>query len=282
MMRMMATKKILPKPKPRNRPPSSHHVRSRHHSACGISRNHTSLPVWDFAFTDRITCRSDRYQRWRSRACHPWCSSRCRHSVDPDAEVGTPDNLLAHSAVLDAIAVHAPVLPMAFGTIIPSEAELIQNVLLPNENEHSALLEHFTGSVQFTVRARYLRDEVLADLVAENPDVARLRETIAGTTETQPRQARIQLGELIVQAFDQIRPHHAEHIVTAIQPVVQQMQQREVGQVEDVVELAVLVSSDEVKRFEDALESVASELHARIDFQLLGPQAPYDFVGIDE
>src|SRR5699024_568322 len=144
------------------------------------------------------------------------------------------------------------------------------------------LLEHFTGSVQFTVRARYLRDEVLADLVAENPDVARLRETIAGTTETQTRQARIQLGELIVQAFDQIRPHHAEHIVTAIQPVVQQMQQREVGQVEDVVELAVLVSSDEVKRFEDALESVASELHARIDFQLLGPQAPYDFVGIDE
>ena len=202
--------------------------------------------------------------------------------LHPDAEVGTPDNLLAHSAVLDAIAVHAPVLPMAFGTIIPSEAELIQNVLLPNENEHSALLEHFTGSVQFTVRARYLRDEVLADLVAENPDVARLRETIAGTTETQTRQARIQLGELIVQAFDQIRPHHAEHIVTAIQPVVQQMQQREVGQVEDVVELAVLVSSDEVKRFEDALESVASELHARIDFQLLGPQAPYDFVGIDE
>lgn len=38
--------------------------------------------------------------------------------VDPDAEIGTPDNLLAHSTVLDAIAAEIPVLPMAFGTIV--------------------------------------------------------------------------------------------------------------------------------------------------------------------
>src|SRR5699024_677550 len=105
-------------------------------------------------------------------------------ALHPDAEVGTPANLLAHSTVLDTIAVDTPVLPMAFGTVIPSEAELVQNVLQPNENEHSALLEQLTGSVQFTIRARYLRDEVLTDLVTENPDIARLQETIAGTTET--------------------------------------------------------------------------------------------------
>ena len=45
------------------------------------------------------------------------------HLNDED-ELGTPDNLLAHSTVLDAIAEHLTILPMAFGTVAPSEAEL--------------------------------------------------------------------------------------------------------------------------------------------------------------
>lgn len=200
-------------------------------------------------------------------------------SLDPDNEVGTPDNLLAHSTVLDAIGARTAVLPMAFGTVAPSEPDLIDDVLETRQEEHLAALERLEGSVQFTVRARYLRDEVLTDLLEEDAEVARLREAIAGTTEDETRQERIQLGERIVQAFDRMRPGHAGMIIDAVQPTTQEMKEREAGQVEDVVELAVLVAHERIRAFEDALEDVASELHSRIDFQLLGPQAPYDFVG---
>lgn len=199
--------------------------------------------------------------------------------LEPEDEIGTPDNLLAHSTVLDSIAEHTAVLPMAFGTIIPSETELAEVVLATREDEHLALLDSLEGAVQFTVRARYLRDEVLADLVEEDPEVARMREIIAGTTEEQTRDARIQLGERIVKAFDRIRPQHIEQIIGALEPVVVEMKERDVGQVEDVVELAVLLQRGQTQEFEDALEEVASELYTRIEFQLLGPQAPYDFVG---
>lgn len=199
--------------------------------------------------------------------------------LGPDDEIGTPDNLLAHSSVLDAVAVRTAVLPMVFGTVVPSESDLVETVLESNEDDHLAALDRLEGTVQFTVRARYLRDEVLADMVEEDPKVARLREMIAGTTEDETRQARIELGELIVQAFDRIRPDHAQQIISALQPMVDDMKEQDVGQVEDVLELAVLVPRDRVREFEDALEDVASQLHTRIEFRLLGPQAPYDFVG---
>ena len=170
---------------------------------------------------------------------------------------------------------------MAFGTIIPSEAELEDVLLTSYEDEHLALLESLENTVQFTVRARYLRDEVLTDLVEEDPEVARMREIIAGTTEEQTRDARIQLGERIVKAFDRIRPQHSDQIISALEPVVVEMKERDVGQVEDVVEVAVLVERDQTRQFEDALEEVAADLYSRIEFQLLGPQAPYEFVGDD-
>ncbi|GAA4112242.1 GvpL/GvpF family gas vesicle protein [Enteractinococcus coprophilus] len=199
--------------------------------------------------------------------------------LSDEDEVGTPDNLLAHSTVLDSIAEHVTILPMAFGTIVPTEDELQEAVLELNETEYQDALERLSGTVQYTVRARYIRDAVLADLIEDDPQVAELRAAIAGTTEDKTRQERIALGELVVGAFDRIRPEHAQHIIDAVRPTVEDFQEREGGQVEDVIEMAVLVSRDRVSDFEDALESAAEQLHARISFQLLGPQAPYDFVG---
>ena len=199
-------------------------------------------------------------------------------SLEPDAEVGTPDNLLAHSTVLDTIAAEVPILPMTFGTIVPSDIELHETVLDANEDDYLAALERLEGTMQYTVRARYIRDLVLADLVEDDPDVAELREAIAGTTEDQTREERIQLGELVVGAFDEIRPAHTEQIINAVSPTVEDSREHEGGQVEDVVEVAVLVAHERVADFEEALETIAAKLHARINFQLLGPQAPYDFV----
>src|SRR5690625_49933 len=199
--------------------------------------------------------------------------------LGPDEEVGTPDNLLAHSTVVDTVAAQLPILPMTFGTIVPTADELQDTVLTEHEEEYLAALERLEGTVQYTVRARFIRDAVLADLVEDDPEVARLRETIADTTEDETRNERIYLGELIVGAFDEIRPDFAQQILDAIEPTVEDFREHEVGQVEDVIEVAVLVSHDDVADFDDALEDVAAQIHARVQMQLSGPQAPYDFVG---
>jgi hypothetical protein len=54
---------------------------------------------------------------------------------------------------------------------------------------------------------------------------------------------------------------------------------REAGQADDVVELAALVDNGSQMQFERKAENLAKKFAGRITFRLLGPQAPYDFVG---
>ncbi|MFC7401270.1 GvpL/GvpF family gas vesicle protein [Citricoccus sp. GCM10030269] len=198
--------------------------------------------------------------------------------LEPSDDFGTPDGLLAHSTVLDAVAREHAVLPMAFGTVVPGEAELIDEVLAPRHDEFTAALARVDDAVQFTLRARYRREEALAQMVSEIPEVARLREAIAGTTEDETRSERIQLGELIVGAFDRMRPADSRQIVGALSSSARDIVHREIGQAEDIVEMAMLVPRNGQAQFEEAVENVAAELHTRIEFRLVGPQAPYDFV----
>jgi len=197
---------------------------------------------------------------------------------DADA-LGTPDNLLAHSAVLDAIAAAGPVLPMVFGTVVPGADVLVDEILPSMKDSYAAGLHRVRNAVQFTVQARYVRDVVLAEIVAGNPEVARLREATAGLSEEASHFDRVRLGELVVEELQQKAAGDSAAIVDALTPLARETVTREASQADDVVELAALVDRDAQERFEQEVENLAKQSAGRITFRLLGPQAPYDFVG---
>lgn len=197
-----------------------------------------------------------------------------------EAEDGfaTPDGLLAHTTVLDTIAQSDAILPMQFGTVVPSIAELTENVLGPQVGNYAESLATIEDAVQFTVRARYIQDVALTAMVEDNPEIAQLRQTVSGRSEDESRQERIRLGELVVASFDQMRPAHSQRITDSLAPYARDFAQRETSQAVDVAELALLIPRDRQTDFEEAVEDVAADLHEIINFRLIGPQAPYDFV----
>jgi hypothetical protein len=197
-----------------------------------------------------------------------------------DAEsLGTPEDLLAHSAVLDRIAAAGPVLPMVFGTVVPDADVLTDQVLPSMQDIYAAGLHRVRDAAQFTVRARYVRDVALAEIVSENPEVARLREATAGQSEDASHFDRIRLGELVVKDLRRKASGDSTAIVNALAPLARETVTREASQADDVVELAALVDRDSQERFEQEVENLAKKSAGRITFRLLGPQAPYDFVG---
>ena len=46
-----------------------------------------------------------------------------------------------------------------------------------------------------------------------------------------------------------------------------------------LLEAALLVDRDRVSELEEVLEVVAETVHERVELRLVGPMAPYDFVG---
>ena len=51
------------------------------------------------------------------------------------------------------------------------------------------------------------------------------------------------------------------------------------GGLDHVLDVALLVDDDRRGDFEEALEALAESVHERIRLRLVGPVAPYDFVG---
>lgn len=197
--------------------------------------------------------------------------------VDP-AMLETPEALRNHSEVLDAIAATQPVLPLAFGTVVPWAAEIGSEILAPRQIACADALEQLTGLRQFTVTVRYDRDAILREIVLNDQEAAELRGRIVGTSEDETRSERIRLGEIVVKTFERRRATDAPPILDRIESVASDIAVREVGRAEDVAEAAVLVRRDAHEEFDSVIEGLAEANRERMRFRLVGPQAPYDFV----
>ena len=196
-----------------------------------------------------------------------------------DRPPGRKRDLVAHSTVLDALAGLGPVVPAQFGTIVLSAEDVRAELLDSREDELAALLGDLAGRQQFTVRGRYNEQAVLAEVVAENAEVAQLRERTRDLPEAAVHGDRVRLGELVAHALELKREQDSAVVMDAVLPHVASYAPRDGAAVDHMMEVAFLVDEDRRDAFEDALEAVAEAMHERVRLQLLGPMAPYDFVG---
>src|SRR3954468_13907429 len=89
-------------------------------------------------------------------------------------------NLMAHSRVLQSVIAKTCVLPMRFGVVMPSREAVEAELLEANRElleEHLRVLEPY---VELDVRGLSAETALLQTVVAERPDIARLRAAIQG------------------------------------------------------------------------------------------------------
>lgn len=200
-------------------------------------------------------------------------------TIRPDEPLGRPEDLTAHAAVLDGTAAAAPVLPMRFGAVVAGDESVTRELLTEHHDEFAAALAELEGKAQYVIRGRYQENVVLREILEENPPLAELREAIRGKPEDATRNERIALGEQINNAIEAKREADtrtmAEEITSALDATINV---REPTHEEDAVYLAVLVEVARQSDVEDAVGRVAGRWRDRVDVELRGPLAPYDFV----
>jgi hypothetical protein len=88
---------------------------------------------------------------------------------------GRAADLVAHSEVLDALVGLTAVVPVHFGSVLADDRMVVEDVLAPGYDDFVHLLEELEGRVQLNLRATYVQETVLAEVVAADPEVAALR-----------------------------------------------------------------------------------------------------------
>lgn len=198
--------------------------------------------------------------------------------VDLSRPLGTPEDLATHKDILDASAAAVPVLPLRFGAVLTDEDAVISDLLEANHDQFADALNQLEGHAQFVVRGRYVEQNILEEVIAENRRAAELRDQIRGADPDATRNARIELGELINDAVSAKREADTRELGKRIDGRCAASVVREPTHELDAVYVALLVRVDQEREFRKAVDELAADWNGRVEFQVLGPMAAYDFV----
>lgn len=194
---------------------------------------------------------------------------------------GRRAELMAHSAVLDALAAAGPVVPVQFGSVLEDVDSVVDDLLARHHDRFSRLLDRLRGTRQFTLRATYVQDVVLAEVVASRPDIAELRRRTRDLPEGAVHPDLVRLGELVSGALEAKRGDDVADLMEVVRSVALAEADRGGGGVAHLLDVALLVEDARVSELEARLETLAEAVHERIHLELRGPMAPFDFVEED-
>jgi hypothetical protein len=173
-------------------------------------------------------------------------------------------DLLAHSDVLQAAFAAGTVLPLRF----EDEAAVADELLGGRHDALTSLLDELEDTSELTVRASYVEEAVLAEIVNEDARVARLR--------AQSRD--VQLGEAVAAALAAKRARDASAIVATLESLARDLVVEEQREPYEVVRASFLVDRREVSAFDRAIEVLARERAGVIAVRCVGPLPPHSFV----
>ena len=196
-----------------------------------------------------------------------------------DRPPGRRADLMAYSRVLDTLARRATVVPVQFGSVLDQEDEVVDQTSRPPTRSTSPLCStSWRGGRSFCCGPPTSRTSALSEVVASDVGSGSCASVTVGRPEAVHRHL-VHLGELVSQALEEKREVDCAMILEFVGPLVAAHRVRIGSGTDELCELSVLVDDVARDRFEERLEILAEAVHERIRLRLLGPLAPFDFVG---
>jgi hypothetical protein len=192
-------------------------------------------------------------------------------------EAGRED-LLTHARVLEAALEKGTVLPMRFGVVVPDEGALRERLLDGHRDQLCAELDEMEGKVEITIKGLYEESAILREIVAGDPQIARLRSRTAGKPEAAGYYERIQLGELIASVFAVLAERDSAAVVEALRPYADAVAVGAQVHERMAVNASFLVERSRLADFDRAVEEVGRRESGRIRLRYTGPLPPHSFV----
>ena len=203
---------------------------------------------------------------------HVWAEE-----VSGDNVRGLRRDMKAHSAVLNRLAGEMTVLPARFGVVLPDDRELVEGFLGPQEKYLVETLAGLEGCVELTLRATYIEEEVLREVVERRPDLVGLG---GGRARTLAQEARIEAGRQVAAAIEELAESDAQWLLDALWPVVRDVRTRKPLTELNVINASFLVERKGLKKFDRRLEEIHAREGKRMQLDCVGPLPPFSFVDL--
>ncbi len=186
-------------------------------------------------------------------------------------------HIAASQRVLRALQDGTDLLPMTFGTLVPT-ADAVVSLLSRHQETLLAQLDRVGGAVEMGVRLDLDVPDPIAYLVAHSPELQQARDRTFGRRKPPTHEERIRLGQLCEGALRRYQEAQAAQLVALLTPACSAISQLPTQSDQQIANLAVLVPRAGVEAFEAAVQEAAEKFADDLAFKLNGPWPPHNFV----
>lgn len=206
----------------------------------------------------------------------------CISNYPADVQIkADTEHCLAHERVLEAIMQRFTVLPIEFGTVAPTEADVVR-LLLCHRNRIKLALRRLHGRVEVGVKAFWKSLEVASqEIVKEHTAIAHYRREIAAKPLEGTYHDRIRIGEMVAGALDEKRKREANSLMGILKRAAVDVSQSATFGDTMVFHASFLIRKSDFSKFERTLKSLGERHNGRMDFKYSGPLPPYSFTGMN-
>jgi hypothetical protein len=189
-------------------------------------------------------------------------------------------NMMAHTLVLEEVMGAFTILPVRFGTIASSVEAIQEKVLERRYDELVGLLDEMEGQVELGLKAFWYEEAIFREIVQEDADIRRLRDSLMGHPVEETYYERIRLGEMVEKAMLRKRDEEAERLLASLRPLAHKTKRNPTGTGRMILNAVFLVDEDRQAAFDAEVDRIDQEMGKRFLFKYVGPVPPYNFVNI--
>ena len=195
----------------------------------------------------------------------------------------TRQNMMAHEKAIEIVMKEFTLLPVRFGTITDSASPIqdIQKLLVSRFEEFQKLIQDMQDKVELGLKA-FWRDEkaIFEEIVAENGDIRRLRNSLSGKSPEATHFDRVRLGEMVKEALNRKRAKEAAKILLPLRGITHSVRENEALGDRMVVNAAFLVNKSKEPEFDQVVGKLDEQFVERVAIKYIGSAPPYNFVNI--
>ncbi|MBI3779915.1 MAG: GvpL/GvpF family gas vesicle protein [candidate division NC10 bacterium] len=191
----------------------------------------------------------------------------------------TQEDLLAHNHVLEQVMKTHSVLPLRWGTVARSEAE-VRAFLQKAHRPLRDALGQIEGKVEFDVDAEWNGNEIFRLIEEQHEEVRKYKEHILATGKRPGSEEQLAAGIMVANAIARQRAQFAKAMEAELKPWSERVSSLQDRTKQTVFNAAFLVQEQRTKPFEEAIYRLG-DLHGRIlRFRYAGPLPCYNFVNL--
>jgi Gas vesicle synthesis protein GvpL/GvpF len=193
----------------------------------------------------------------------------------------TAEDLQRHSDVLQKLLdCTTALVPLRFGTVCPDDKTVRRDLLGARRDELGALLQKVEDRVEARLKAYYVEGTVLAEIVAEQPQIAKLRQRTQAFPADATYYDRIRLGELVASALEAKRRRDGQEMLARLAPLAVDHVVEEEPHEWSLLTASFLLDRSRLDDFHSAVSGVADAAEQRLRLRCLAPLPPYSFVSL--